>query len=218
MATVRCPSCDRALEVEDTYLDWTVRCPHCDGEFVPDEVERPARRPRRRREEPPDRDRDDRDDGYAGDAAREEALRVVAAPALWLEILGWLGALGAGAVCALCVALGLEMNNGNRNANGDDEAVLIFFGCCSGVLGVPYSVVLAIGARKMRDLSSRGWALTAGILGVAAFSVFGLFGIVHAGVGVWALVTLDRPAVRAVFGLEPRRRPNPRRRRRDWEE
>ena len=221
MATVRCPSCDRALEVEDAYRDWTVRCPHCEGEFVPDEARTPARRPRPQREEPADRYDGYGDDEYARDevrdAAREEALRVVAAPALWLEIIGWVGALGALGICTLCIVLAVELNNGNWNANGD-EMFLVFLGGCAGVFGVPYSVAMAVGARKMRDLSSRGWAMTAGILGVAAFSVFGFLGIIHAGFGTWALVTLDHPAVRTVHGLEPRRRPNPHRRRRDWDD
>ena len=47
MATVKCPACDRSVEVEDDYRDWTVRCPHCEGEFVPSEVVK-ATGPRRR--------------------------------------------------------------------------------------------------------------------------------------------------------------------------
>jgi hypothetical protein len=224
---VRCPSCDRPLEVEDAYRDWTVRCPHCGTEFVPTEVGASDRRRRPPREEPDertDRDRDDRerdyrrrerdrDDEYEDDyernerreRARERALQIVAAPALALEIVGWLGALASGGICALCVVLALEMNNGNRNANAGDEGVLVVMGCCAGVLGIPYSVAMGIGARKMRDLSSRGWAMAAGILGIAAFSLFGFFGVIHAGIGTWALVTLDNPVVRAAYGL-PRRR------------
>src|SRR5947207_15847263 len=115
MATAKCPSCARPLEVEDAYRDWTVRCPHCGHEFVPSaeaaREERADDRPRRRRrrdddddyddrdrEERDDRDRGerDRDDDYGDDepdrvpaSVRREALAVVSAPATWLEILGW---------------------------------------------------------------------------------------------------------------------------------
>ena len=222
MATVRCPSCERALEVEDAYRDWTVRCPHCDGEFVPDAVGTSDRRPRRR-EEPDDRPRDEdysRDDRDGPDsrddrreAARAEALQIVAAPALWLEIVGWLGALFALGLCALFLVLAIEFNNANRNAG--DEVVFVILAFSFGVFGVPYSVAMAVGARKMRDLSSRGWAMTAGILGVAAFSLFGVCGLVQAGFGAWALVSLENPAVRTAFGLRARWRP---RRRREWDD
>jgi hypothetical protein len=219
MATVRCPSCERALEFEDAYRDWTVRCPHCDNEFVPGAIgaDRPPPRSRPRREEPDDRDdRDDYDDDNR-DLARAEALQVVAGPGMALEIIGWLGTLAAMGICALFIVLAVEMNN-NPNANAGDAVVFVFMGIFVGVLGTPYSVALAIGGRKMRDLSSRGWAMTAAILGVASFSVFGICGVIQAGFGVWALVALDNPAVRAAYGLESRWRPRRRRRRRELDE
>jgi hypothetical protein len=68
---------------------------------------------------------------------------------------------------------------------------------------------MAIGARRMRDLSNYGWALAGAILGIAAFSVFGCWGLIHAGLGAWALITLEKPAVREAFGrpIPGRRRP-----------
>src|SRR5438128_256749 len=101
MATVSCPSCGRALEVDDTYRDWTVRCPHCSAEFGPAEVpqpEAPARRrrdedheddrPRRRDEEyeddydrPSRRRRDDYEDDYEDEAhTRHTAMTIVSGP------------------------------------------------------------------------------------------------------------------------------------------
>ena len=238
MATANCPSCARPLEVDDAYRDWTVRCPHCGHEFVPSAealppADRDDDRPRRRRprdddddyedtrdrdrdedRDDHDRDRDEEDDGSYRRSARAEALQEVSAPATWLEICGWLTALVAVGLTLLCFALANEAaNNPPARGNRNDEpaAVLVFAGCCVGVLGAPYGVVMAIGARKMRDLSSRGWALTGAILGVAAFSLFGFFGLIQAGIGAWALVALDKPAVREAFGLPGRRR----RRRRD---
>ncbi len=146
---------------------------------------------------------------------------MVAAPALWLEICGWVTALGAvGITVALLLFAAEVANNPQANQNGDPAALFVFLGCCGGIILGPYGVAMAIGARHMRNLSSRGWAMAGGILGIAAFSLFGFFGVIHTGLGAWALVTLDKPAVREAFGLpprpgEPRRR---RRRRRDWED
>src|SRR5262245_35916493 len=106
MATVSCPACGRALEVDDEYRDWTVRCPHCDHEFVPSEVapgltmerapeprrerrydeEDDYERPSRRRYEE-DYDEDDdrprrrrrrrRDDDYDDEYTRQDAADLV---------------------------------------------------------------------------------------------------------------------------------------------
>src|SRR6266542_338146 len=141
MAAVKCPSCNRQLEVEEEYRDWTVRCPHCEHEFVPDDVrEAEARsddRPRRPRRDEDDYDRDDRDERDRDDrgrsdrddeddrygepeGVREEALRLVAAPALWLEICGWVTALGAvGLTVALLLFAAEVANNPQANQNGD---------------------------------------------------------------------------------------------------
>ena len=130
MATATCPACGRALEVEDAYRDWTVRCPHCGGEFVPAAAAAAAppadERPRRRRPRDDDDD-DDYDDEYddRGDreAARAEARHVVAAPATWLEVCGWLSALAALGLTALFWVLAAGVaNNPQANPNDDPAA------------------------------------------------------------------------------------------------
>ncbi|QJW95991.1 hypothetical protein [Frigoriglobus tundricola] len=196
MATAECPACDRAVEVEDAYREWTVRCPHCDAEFVPNDVARAAAARRRREEEKYE------DEMYGvPSAVRKEALQLVAGPALWLEICGWMSVLIATGIGALCIGLAVEIaNNPQVNANDEPAALFAFLGCFSVVLGVPYGVAMAIGARKMRALSSRGWAMAAAILGVASFSMFGCWGLVPTGIGIWALVVLNKPAVSETLG------------------
>lgn len=196
MASAVCPACDRAVDVEDAYREWTVRCPHCDAEFVPDDVARAAAARRRREEER------DEDEFYGvPSAARQEALRLVSGPALWLEICGWMSVLIAIGIGALCAVLAVEIaNNPQANANGEPAVLFVLVGCVSVVLGVPYGVAMAIGARKMRALSSRGWAMAAAVLGVASFSVFGCWGLVPTGLGIWALVVLNKPAVSEALG------------------
>lgn len=202
MATVRCPACRDELEVLDEHRDWTVRCPHCDGEFVPSAARPP--RARRRRPEPDD------EEEYVDYERDARARRTVAAPAMWLEVLGWLGALASGGAVALCVVGAAVVAD---NGNDEDAVPMLVLGACMGVFGVPYSVLMAVGARRMRDLSSRGWAMTACMLAIGSFSVCGVLGFVHAAFGVWALVALDKPEVRAAFGRAARARE---RRRDDW--
>ena len=127
---------------------------------------------------------------------------------------GWLSALVAVGITAACLAFAAEVaNNPQANQNGEPAAVFIFMGCCFGLLGAPYGVVMAIGARHMRNLSNRGWAMTGAIMGVASFSVFGLLGMIQTGFGAWALVALDQPVVREAFGLPAYRHSRRRRRR-----
>ncbi len=207
MSTVNCPSCGREIEVEDAYRDWTVRCPHCNHEFVPNQP--------LHREEPRDEPEDDFDEpvyGYDENPYREDAARLVAGPALWLEICGWGGALLTAIGCALLVLLGLEEMNNNRR--GGDGEMFLFFSFCLGVFGIPYSIVMGLGGRHMRRFSSRGWAMAGAILGVAAVPLFGVCGVIQTGIGIWALVTLEKPVVRRAFGLPSRGG----RRRRDWDD
>jgi hypothetical protein len=193
MSTVNCPACEEALELDDTYRDWTVRCPHCGREFVPSEVGR----------RPPPRDEPDEDDGgdyvYGYEESdRREALALVSAPAICMEVVGWSGVVIAGALCALLVVGALSDRNGG-------EALLLMSGCL-GVLVIPYSLAMAVGGYHMRNLSSRGWAMAAAILGVASFTLISVCGVLHTAVGVWALVTLDKPVVRRAFGMSDRRK------------
>jgi hypothetical protein len=234
MATVSCPSCGRALEVEAEYRDWTVRCPHCESEFVPadlmpeDDPLAPAAaddRPRRRRsyeDDEDDRPRrrrryEDEDDDYDDDydyrprrLSRAGAERAVAAPAQWLEICGWGTAVLTVLLCLLFIALaGMMQNNPaprNRNAGGPEPELFLFYSFCFGIFGLPYSVLMAIGGRKMRTLSSYGWAMTGAIMGIMSLPLFGLCGAVQTGIGIWAVVALNKPGVRDAFGGRRRRR------------
>jgi hypothetical protein len=183
-----------------------------------DDRPRPRRRPRDRDDERErERERERYEEEDERDWAREEALQIVAAPGLWMEICGWVTALGSIGMALLCVVLAMEMaNNPPQNGNqNDDGPALVILGCCGGVFGVPYGVAMAISGRKMRNLSSHGWALTGSILGVVSFPLCNFVGAIHTGIGVWALTALNKPVVREAFGLSQRRR---RRRRRDWDD
>jgi hypothetical protein len=55
---------------------------------------------------------------------------------------------------------------------------------------------MIVGGLKMLRLESYGWAMTACILAVLPFSPVGVIGLV---VGIWGLVVLNQPSVRAAF-------------------
>src|SRR4051812_21492204 len=106
MSTVNCPACEESLELDDAYRDWTVRCPHCDREFVPSET---GRDPREREEE----DNEDRDDYVYGyeQSDRREALEMVSAPGLCMELYGWGGFALTGIACLIMVIGALADRN-----------------------------------------------------------------------------------------------------------
>lgn len=57
-------------------------------------------------------------------------------------------------------------------------------------------IVMIIGGVKMMRLQSHGWATTASILALLPCSPAGLVGLV---VGIWSLIVLSRPRVKAAF-------------------
>jgi hypothetical protein len=66
-----------------------------------------------------------------------------------------------------------------------------------GILGAALSVVLLIGANKMRKLESYAFAMTAAIIAVVpCLSPCCLLGVPF---GIWAIVVLNDASVKAAF-------------------
>ncbi|MBN9522104.1 hypothetical protein J0H58_26900 [bacterium] len=209
--SITCPGCREPLDVDEEYRTWKVRCPRCDAEFVPDDrrpdLPPPAPRPRR------DRYEDEDDDDYDRPRRRrrrrfsradhDEAVADVYGPAIGLEILGWLGVLATLGLVAAVVAGGAAANRPGAPRNNDAE-VFIFLGVCMGVFGLPYSLAMTAAGRHLRRLTSRGWATAGACLGIAGFVLFGLFGVFHLAVGIWVLVAINRPHVKAALDYQSR--------------
>jgi hypothetical protein len=109
-------------------------------------------------------------------------------------------------------------NAPNPNANGGNGAdgfVLVFYGACFGAIGGPYFALMGYGGLRMRNLSSRGWAMTGAIMGIASIVMCGVFCALEIGIGIWALTALLDPNVEAAFRL--RREEHSRRRGNDRE-
>jgi hypothetical protein len=191
MATFSCPSCARPLEAESTYRDWTVRCPHCAAEFVPEEVARAAF------DTPPP------SDPGAEERERMEIRARVFGPGVCLELCGWLGGflVELSAFAHVIVALAQLNNPNGRNPNNPPELMLVL-GLLSGLLGVPFALVLIVGGRKMRELSSLPWALSASVAALGSFVflyVVCVCALIPPALGLWSLLALSNPTVRRAF-------------------
>ena len=58
-------------------------------------------------------------------------------------------------------------------------------------------IVMIVGGLKMLRLQSYGWAMTACVIAVLPFNPIGFIGLI---IGIWGLVVLNQPGVRAAFG------------------
>ena len=80
-----------------------------------------------------------------------------------------------------------------------------------GLLGLPFALVLIIGGRKMRELSSLGWALTASVVAGGSFVFFYVACVcvlLPMVFGVWGVVALSNPMVRRAFEMNRGRDPD----------
>jgi tRNA A-37 threonylcarbamoyl transferase component Bud32 len=68
------------------------------------------------------------------------------------------------------------------------------------VLFLASQICLLIGAARLRDLSSYGWALAAALIALLPTGPLWLVGL---GLGIWTLIVIHQPEVRAAFGQSP---------------
>ncbi len=98
----------------------------------------------------------------------------------------------------------IDQNPELQNIEGFDPAMITKFAQAGGAMGVVLNIVavvvaivIIIGALKMKKLESRGMAMTASILAmIPCLSACCLLGLP---IGIWSIVTLNDPNVRASF-------------------
>jgi predicted Zn finger-like uncharacterized protein len=217
---VRCPSCNAALRVPENLLGKNVKCPKCQTTFLA-EMEEPAqpegivreRTPAANRSRVPDEaddeerppeeeveDRPRRRGRRRGRRVSAEAASAVAGPAIALMVVSGL----AVALCIMSLLLntlgaGLIAANPAQRASGlqrPDLAINAVAGVGSALFGLCYWIVVTVGAVKMKNLSSYGFAMTACILAMLPCSVCCILGLPF---GIWGLVALNNPAVKDAF-------------------
>jgi hypothetical protein len=68
------------------------------------------------------------------------------------------------------------------------------------VLFLASQVCLLVGAARLRNLTSYSWALTAGMIALLPTGPLWLVGL---GLGIWTLIVIHQPEVRACFTQPP---------------
>jgi hypothetical protein len=210
---IPCPACRRLLRLPDAVLGQVVRCPSCQatftaapaepsppagdsapapagtinarGEIVRDPQEQPAAP-----DAPPWKvGPQERDEDYPVIDTRPAALSQVAGPANGLLAVG---------VIALCLTgLGvtvafLNLGSGMGSLGTEDMIVSLF----SYALGFTWGGLVTVGAVRMKKLESIGLAMTACIVAMLPCNGCCVLGLPF---GIWGLVVLNRPEVKAAF-------------------
>ncbi len=222
-----CIHCGRRLKVPDEAAGKQAQCPMCNG-LSPVPVagwERPADW------EQPGRPGSQYDGSVAGDTGgaggafnpyaaaaagdtawsselnrsrRQVAAAKVSGPATALVVLGIMGIIffiiGVATFVLGVGLLALEPQGPGRDV-AEELAVNVVLGSVQSVIGFVVSVLILIGAIKMYRLKSHGWATAAAILAIIpCVSPCCILGLPF---GIWALVALGDPVVKAAFGQIP---------------
>ena len=207
----RCANCQKLLRVGDDAAGRQVQCPGCQhvgtvpvgvtgtgGEQNPfgpvDRTEpppppNPFQSPTQTNWPPPP----------DSTQANEYAARRAAGPAVGLIIAASISLalyVGLTAIYSLMLILAISGRQIGNQAAPPGLALGSVFFIVIGVIGILRGILLIVGAVKMKNLDSYGLAMAAAILGV--IPCFGCW-LIEAPFGIWALVVLNDPAVRAAF-------------------
>lgn len=133
---------------------------------------------------------------FEPDANRGEALDQLKGPAIALMVTAGIGAafqvLGLG-----LNLLGAGMGALARGGEGMPNMLSGGFGAVINVLGLIMAVVVFMGASKMKNAESYGFAMAAAIIAmIPCVSPCCLLGLP---LGIWALIVLLKPEVKAAF-------------------
>jgi hypothetical protein len=141
----------------------------------------------------------------AGAAPSGQAAQMVSGPAIGLMVTAGLGALAQ--LLSMVINI-LGAGAGMMGAAHDQQAAPAWANAMSGGLGVVFnvvglimSVVIFMGAMKMKKLESYNFALAGTIIAmVPCISPCCLVGLP---IGIWALVILMKPEVKSAFQTGP---------------
>ncbi|MFN3408142.1 MAG: DUF4339 domain-containing protein [Limisphaerales bacterium] len=138
--------------------------------------------------------------GLGTQAPVGNAAEMVSGPAIGLIVTAILGGLMniAGILMnVLGVGLAGAGMSGNEDLPPGFEMLSGGLGIVSGILGLAMSVVVLLGALKMKKLESYTFALVTAIIAmVPCISPCCVIGIP---IGIWALVVLNKPEVKGAF-------------------
>jgi hypothetical protein len=137
---------------------------------------------------------------YSPAASTGGGADLVSGPAIGLIVTAALGFV-ATLIGVAWNILGAGMGMNQPGMDPEMQKFVTMFsgtmGVISGILGFLVSALILFGALKMKKCQSYGWAMTASILAVVpCVSPCCLVGIP---IGIWALVVLSKPEVKAQF-------------------
>jgi hypothetical protein len=137
---------------------------------------------------------------YAPSVSSAGGADLVSGPAIGLIVTAALGFL-ATIIGVAWNILGAGMGMNQPGMDPEMQRFVTMFsgtmGVISGILGFVVSGLILFGALKMKKCQSYGWAMTASILAVIpCVSPCCLVGIP---IGIWALIVLSKPEVKAQF-------------------
>jgi serine/threonine protein kinase len=116
--------------------------------------------------------------------------RQLEAPALWLLVIGLLTVLSS--LAAIAGTITKYWTEHHHWILSDDATTILVF----SVLNLPIGVLIILGSRKMLSLELFGMALLACIVAMLPISPIAVLGFP---IGIWALMILLQPRVRAAF-------------------
>jgi hypothetical protein len=85
---------------------------------------------------------------------------------------------------------------GGGGPGGPNPTVNLAFGIAESIVGIAWSGLILYGGMEMNKLRSFGLAMTASIVAMIPCSVCCLLGLPF---GIWAVVVINKPEVRAAF-------------------
>jgi predicted Zn finger-like uncharacterized protein len=204
-----CPGCGTKVRVPESLLGKSVKCPKCQSVFTAEspepgfeEVVEDEPRPRRpRRPAPVDDYDDDQGDDYEARprprrGGRRRAADAVRGPAIALMVVGGLGfALALLNFVMILAGKGQVFdvrNQGPGMAANDMRGVQI----AASILPLSWGIIVPLGAFKLMNLQSYGLAMTGVIFAMLPCNGCCILGLPF---GIWALVAMNRPEVKAAF-------------------
>ncbi len=133
---------------------------------------------------------------YEPDGTRAAAMDQLKGPAIGLMVTAGIGA--AFQILGLALNLmGAGMGALARGSQGMPSMMSGGIGAVFNVIGLVMSVVVFMGASKMKNAESYGFAMAAAI--IAMIPCLGPCCLLGLPLGIWALVVLMKPEVKAAF-------------------
>ncbi|MBA4150904.1 MAG: DUF4339 domain-containing protein [Verrucomicrobia bacterium] len=136
--------------------------------------------------------------GFEGD--RPAALDKVSGPSIGLYVTAGLGLFAAGAgllINLFGVGIGAAGMGGSPETERFAQMMGGTLGIVGNILGIVVSIVIFLGANKMRKLESYGFSMAASIIAmIPCISPCCLVGLP---IGIWAIVVLNKPEVKSQF-------------------